>query len=343
MADPLGAGDIAPALPLVSVVIPVFNEERHIEACLESVFTQTYPPDRIEIVVADGGSTDGTLAILHRLLAEHPNLRVIDNPRRIQAAGLNRAILDSRGAVVARLDGHAAWHRHHLALCVQLLTETGAENVGGGMTVVEGTPLVQAIGCATASPFGVGGARYRWSGRRQEVETVWLGCFRREALERVGLYDETLDVHEDYELNRRIRAAGGRIVFAPELAAMYCPRDSVHGLARQYFRYGRAKAKVARRVPGVMRAHHFVPPLAVAAGPIVAGMMLSRRRRPRAIAALGAYLMGCVGAAAVAARGKPMSVGIRVLLLFPVIHGSWGLGFWAGLLQRTAPRSVERR
>jgi succinoglycan biosynthesis protein ExoA len=340
------AEGFAADLPLVSVIVPVLNEERYLAGCLESVLAQTYPRDRIEIIVVDGGSVDGTRDIVRRLAITDSRLRLIDNPDRVQAAGLNRGLEAARGDVIARLDGHAALRPEHVERCVRLLADTGADNVGGGMEVGGGTPLAQAIGCATASPFGVGDARYRWASDQQDVETVWLGCFRRATLERVGRYDENLDVHEDYELNHRIRAAGGRVLFSPDLTAVYRPRESLRALARQYFRYGRAKARVARITPGVMRPHHVVPPLAVAAVPVVAGLTVAKRMPPTAaLLAAGVYATGACGAALLASRDRPWSVRSRVPFVFPVLHGAWGLGFWAGLLEKpgnSAARAIAR-
>src|SRR5579884_297925 len=329
MSEPLGE------LPMVSVVIPALDEERHIADCLDSVVAQTYPHERMEVIVADGGSTDATREIVAGYAARHPFIRLIDNRDRIQAAGLNRAIESSRGDVVARLDAHAAWPPGHLSRCVRLLEETGADNVGGTMSAVGDTLLADAIGCATASPFGVGGARYRYATRQQDVDTVWLGCMRRSALERAGLYDESLAVHEDYELNHRIRRSGGRVVFSPELPVTYWPRETWGALARQYFRYGAAKARAARGDAGVLRPHHLVPPLAVALAPVAMLAGLCRPRRRRTVLLLGSgYAAACGVAGALASRGRPPAVRRRVPFVFPVVHLSWGAGFWAGLLRR---------
>jgi succinoglycan biosynthesis protein ExoA len=238
--------------PFVSVVIPALDEARHIADSLASVVAQTYPHDRMEVIVADGGSTDATRDIVADWGTRHPFIRLIDNPAPIQAAGLNRAIEASKGDVIARLDAHAAWAPNHLALCVELLEETGADNVGGTMQVVSESALGGAIGCATSSPFGIGGARYRYAQRQQEVDTVWLGCMRRSALDRVGLYDESLAVHEDYELNHGIRSSGGSVVFSPALPTRYWPRDSWQALGRQYFRYGRGAASAV----DLLMCHH---------------------------------------------------------------------------------------
>lgn len=331
--DPIARPDSA-SYPLVSVVIPTLNEEAHIGSCLQSVQRQTYPSHLVEIIVADGGSSDGTRDIVARLATGDSRIRLIDNPGRNQAAGLNLAIASGKGDVIARLDGHAEWRPEHLERCLQLLEETGADNVGGTMQGRGETPVERAIAAATRSPFAVGGATYRYSAKQQEVETVWLGCFRREALDRVGPFDEKAPPHEDYELNYRIRSTGGRVVYSPDLQTTYWPRSSWSALAKQYFRYGRAKVRVAVRTHGVMRPHHLAPP-ALVAGAIVGTGLISRPGTARqvTIAAAGTYVLGCLTAGLAASRGQPNAVRSRTPLVFPIVHVSWGLGFWAGVAE----------
>jgi succinoglycan biosynthesis protein ExoA len=323
----------AEALPFVSVVIPVFNEERYIEACLASVLDQDYPANRYEVIVADGGSTDHTRAIVESTAARHPNVRLIDNPGRTQAHGLNLGILASRGDYIARQDGHAEWSPHHLRRSVELLVETGADNVGGRADGEGVTVMGRAIARAMRSPFGVGGARYRYSTRVEELPTVFPGTFRRTAFERVGLYDEAYPPHEDYELNHRIRETGGRVLFSPDIPTRYFVRESIRALASQYFRYGRSKVRVARANPGVIRPYHLAAPLFVAGIPVAAVLMGSRRGR-RLVASGGAvYAAACVAAGVRAGRGETADVRMRIPAIFPVLHLAWGSGFWAGVAE----------
>jgi succinoglycan biosynthesis protein ExoA len=325
--------------PYISVVIPVFNEERHIEACLASVLDQEYPADRYEVIVADGGSDDSTRDIVGRVAARHPNIRLIDNPGRMQAAGLTRAILASRGAVIARQDGHAEWAPNHLRRSAELLSATGADNVGGLQEAVGDGPSGRAIARAMSSPFGVGGARFRYSRQEQEMPTVFLGTFRRSAFERVGLFDEAYPPHEDYELNERIRASGGTIVFSPDLRTRYHVRDGLKLLARQYYRYGRGKVRVARARPGVIRPYHLVAPALVAGLPVAAAMLVSGRGRRLALAGGAAYGAACIVAGLQAGGDEPLEVRLRIPATFVVMHVAWGTGFWAGVLE--ALRGVE--
>jgi succinoglycan biosynthesis protein ExoA len=325
--------------PFVSVVIPVYNEEAHIEACLNSVLDQDYPADRYEVIVADGGSTDRTRDVVTALVRRHAGVRLIDNPGRLQAAGLNRAILASRGDVIARQDGHAEWGRNHLRRSVDLLRSTGADNVGGRQDAVGHGPSGRAIARAMSSPFGVGGARFRYSERVQEMPTVFLGTFRRSALERVGLFDEAYPPHEDYELNNRIRSTGGRIAFSPDIRTRYHVRDGLAALARQYLRYGRGKVRVARANPEVIRPYHLAAPTLVMAIPVLAALATRRRGRRLAAAGVAVYASACTVAALQAAGTEGAAVLSRVPITFAVMHVAWGMGFWAGVWE--AVRGVD--
>jgi succinoglycan biosynthesis protein ExoA len=328
-----------PAPPFVSVVIPVYNEEAHIERCLDSVFDQDYPADRYEVIVADGGSTDRTREVVERIAGHHPNLRLIDNPGRLQAAGLNRAIRASTGEIIARQDGHAEWGPNHLRRSVDVLETTGADNVGGLQEAVGDGASGTAIACAMSSPFGVGGARFRYSDREEEMPTVFLGTFRRSALERVGLFDEAYPPHEDYDLNERIRETGGRIVFSPDIRTRYHVRDGLSALARQYYRYGRGKVRVARARPAVIRPYHLAAPALAAGVPVMVAMVATGRGRRLALAGAATYAAACVVAGIQASTGQPAEVRRLVPPTFVVMHLAWGAGFWTGVVE--ALRGVE--
>ena len=315
--------------PFVSVVVPTYNEAKHIDECLDSVVGQTYPADLMEVIVADGGSTDATREIVDAVAARDPRVRLIHNPRRTQSAGLNVAITSSRGDVVARLDGHAAWPPLHLERSVDLLDSTGADNVGGSMDARGDTPFGEAVARATRSPFGIGGARFHYATRLTETDTVFLGCFRRSALDRAGLFDEQASPHEDYELNHRIRRTGGRIIFSPDLPVTYWTRATPAALLRQYFRYGRSKFRVARRAPGVVRPYHVVPPMFVLASAAAAVAVVAGHR---AMPLTGALLYSTAAGieSLRVGRGAPAAALVLLPAVFPMLHLAWGAGFLAG-------------
>jgi len=315
-------------------VVPVLNEERHVAAALASAQGQDYPAELLEIIVADGGSTDRTRAIVAAIAAADPRVRLVDNPGRNQAAGLNVAIRQAKGDVVARLDGHAEWYPGHLRRCVAILEATGADNVGGTMEGAGENATADAVARAMRSPFAAGGATYRYGREQREVETVFLGCYRRQALERVGEFNEAFPPHEDYELNRRIVRSGGRIVYSPDLPTRYWARATWARLARQYFRYGEAKARVAREFPDVVRPYHVVPPALVASLPLALLACATRPGRRAVGAAAVAYTAAALAASARVSEGATPATRVRLPLVFPVVHLAWGAGFIAGRLRR---------
>ncbi|MBA2665519.1 MAG: glycosyltransferase family 2 protein, partial [Trueperaceae bacterium] len=249
MAQEAGASD---GLPTVSVVLPVLNEAAHIEQVLSRLLAQDYPRHLvIEILVVDGRSEDGTRDATSQFQHRHPlaGIRLLDNPLRITSAALNIGIRAARGDVLVRMDGHAIPATDYVSRCVDALQRTGAANVGGVVEPVGRTPFGAAVALATKHPLGAGDARYRVGGSAGDVDTVAYGAFRREVFQDVGLFDESMVVNEDYEVNVRIRAAGYRIHFNPSIRLQYTPRGTVGDLWRQYFRYGWWKVETLRRVP----------------------------------------------------------------------------------------------
>ena len=246
--------------------MPSFNEERYIEGCLRTVLAQDYPADRFEVLVADGRSTDGTRAIVARLAAEDPRVRLIDNPARLQAPGMNEAIRSARGEVIVRMDVHCEYARDYLRRCVEVLERTGADNVGGAQRARAETPFQRALCAALGSVLGVGGAAYRSEENEGWVDTVFLGAFRRAVFERVGLYDPGAFTNEDAELNQRIHDAGGKVYLSREIVVHYHPRASFAALARQYFRYGQGRARTLVKHRRFLSVRPAIPAAMVAGG-----------------------------------------------------------------------------
>ena len=318
--------------PYVTVAMPCLNEAGFIEACLRSVQAQTYPHDRLEILVADGGSTDGTREILARLAAEDTRIRVIDNPRRIQAAGLNCVIRESRGEVIVRMDVHAEYAPDYVEKCVEVLARTAADSVGGAQRCAARTPFQEAVCVALRSPLGVGGAAYRDPSREGFVDTVFLGAFRRSALDRIGHYDEGAVTNEDAEINQRLVQSGGRIYLSPEIKVRYFPRDSLAAIARQYYRYGRGRARTLLKHRRLLKLRPIIPFLTLVVG--VTLVLVAPR-----LAFAAALLYGALTCVEAIRLGRALSLrGIAtVWALFPVLQFSQGLGFGVGLL-RYGPR-----
>jgi glycosyltransferase involved in cell wall biosynthesis len=312
-------------LPLVSVLVPVYNEERHIERCLGALARQNYSRERFEVLVIDGGSTDRTLALVTRAIAEHGmNARVFHNPRRHQAAALNIGLENAHGDVIVRVDGHAFPAPDFISASVAALDRTGADCVGGPIQSVGETFVGKAIASAMSSRFGVGGASFRL-GETGTADTVAFGAYRRDVFERLGVFAEELKKGEDAEFNYRLRDAGGRIMLCPEIRVSYIVRGSLPALFRQYFGYGRSKPEIIMRHPRQARPRHLVPTAAVT------GTLLLALAAPL-IGWLPLMMLGAVYVAFLAAGATYLAVRWRawgvalVPLVLVCMHVSYGLG-----------------
>jgi glycosyltransferase involved in cell wall biosynthesis len=309
--------------PAVSVVLPVLNEERHLGAAVRSVLDQDYPGE-IEVVLALGPSKDRSDAVAAEL-ASDPRVTVIASPSGRTPNGLNLAVAASRHPIVARVDGHSVIPPDYLRSAVEVLERTGADNVGGLMSARGVTEIEQAIATAMTSKLGVGNAPFHVGGSEGPADTVYLGVFRRSALERVGGYDESFARAQDWEMNYRIRSSGGLVWFAPQLSVSYRPRHSLTALARQYFHYGRWRRQVMRAHPGSVNLRYLAPPLALVG--VVAGLVLSTFLSPWALTAPAGYLFLVLAGSLVIGR----RLGPVAWLLLPVVivtmHLSWAAGF----------------
>jgi succinoglycan biosynthesis protein ExoA len=343
-----GAAGATATLPAVSVVMPVRDEEKHLADSVARVLRQDYPGG-FELVLAVGPSKDRTERIARDLAAEDPRVIVVPNPSGKIASAMNAAINAARYQVITRIDGHALLPEGYLRTAVRTLLETGAADVGGVMAAEGTTPFQQAVAWAMTSPAGVGAAANHTGGEAGPADTVYLGVYRREAIERVGGYDENMIVAEDWELNYRIRAGGGLIWFTPELQVIYRPRANLRALAKQHFRYGRWRRVVARRYPETVNLRYLAPPVVAALNVVgmvlgiigVAGIAGEAAPVVRYLA-LGfviplAYLGGVAAVAAVLARRVPAAVRVRVPLVLAAMHMCWGAGFLS------SPRRLARR
>jgi GT2 family glycosyltransferase len=322
----------------VSVIMPVRDEQRHLAEAVGHVLAQEYPAE-VEVVLAVGPSRDATEEIARRLAAADPRVTVVANPSGLIPAANNAAIKASRYPIVARVDGHALIPPGYLRQAVAALQETGADNVGGIMAAEGVTPFEQAVAWAMTSPAGVGSARFHTGGRAGPADSVYLGVYRRAALEQVGGYDEGYLRAEDWEMNHRIRQAGGLIWFQPGLRVTYRPRATLAALARQYFHYGRWRRVVARQHAGTINLRYLAPPvtlLAIAAG-LAAGLDGLADRFTDHLPTLGwlmlgflvpaLYLAGILAVTATAARALARPALARLPAALITMHLSWGLGF----------------
>lgn len=300
--------------PTVTVAIPVLNEAGHIDVCLDAVEAQTYGRI-VEVLVIDGGSTDGTQS----LVAQRPGVRMLTNPRRIQAAALNIALAAAKGEVFVRVDGHCEIAPDYVERCVDALELTGAAMVGGAMTPVAAGAVQRGIAAAMASKLGAGPARFHSGGPSCQVDTVYLGAFATEQARNVGGYAEDVGVNEDAEFAIRMRQRGA-IWFDDTIHSTYVPRSTLRAVGRQFYRYGRSRAATVRKHPRSIAARQLVAPL------LIVGLLSPRRRL-----VAGTYITlvivrsGCEVA-------KDPAAGPAMAAALPTMHLSWGLGFLSGLL-----------
>jgi glycosyltransferase involved in cell wall biosynthesis len=327
--------------PFVTVAIPCLNEERHIEQCLRDVFAQDYPAASMEVLVGDGMSTDRTREILARLEASFPGrLRVIDNPKRLQAAAMNAMLDASRGEILIRMDVHARYAPDYVRQCVTVLRETGADNVGGAQRAIPESWFQRALCAALDSPLAVGGARYRNADAEGDADTVFLGAFRRSTLERVGGYDSNAITNEDAELNQRILASGGRVYVSRKIVVQYYPRDSWRGLAKQYFRYGKGRARTLLKHRSFPTPRPAIPFAMVVSG---GALLLVPPLQALAPFAFGGYGAASALEALRVSWKHGLELAPAVAAIFPVLHVSHGVGFGVGLVTYAlAPDWSER-
>nr|WP_277349096.1 glycosyltransferase family 2 protein [Streptomyces sp. HNM0575] len=321
-------------MPPVSVIMPVLNEERHLRSSVKHILQQEYDGE-LEVVIALGPSGDRTDEIAAELVAEDPRVHTVPNPSGRTPAALNAAIKASRHPVVVRVDGHGMLSPGYIATAVRLLSETGAANVGGIMHAEGEKDWERAVAAAMTSKIGVGNAAFHTGGTAGEAETVYLGVFRRDVLEQQGGYNEEFIRAQDWELNFRIRGAGGLVWFSPELKVEYRPRPSVGALAKQYRNYGRWRHVVARYHAGSINLRYLAPPTALCA--IALGTALGLAGFPLGFVVPGGYLAAVVLGSLPAGKGLPVKSRAWIPVALATMHMSWGWGFL------TSPRKLARK
>ena len=320
---------VVPERPLVSIVIPCLNEERYIVPLLDSLAAQDYGPEGLEVIVADGGSTDRTRELVTDYRAPFARLELVDNPLRITVGGLNAGMDASRGDCWIIIGAHSHVRADFVRASVEALQRTGAACVGGPIeTIGEGT-VGKAIAAAMSSPFGVGNAKFRYADVEAEVDTVPFGCYHRKVWEVVGRFDETVDGADEDSYNARLIEAGGRIMLVPTIRSSYFPRRTLQALARQYWEYGAAKGTLLSR-GRPLQARHFAPAAMVGGGPALwlVGFVIKRARQLLVLLSL-VYVVGGL----FTARDVAKKTGANALLTFAAMstmHVTYGAGFIVG-------------
>ncbi len=332
--------------PHLTVIMPVRNEADFIARSLGAVLTQDYPPERMEIIIADGMSTDGTRAEIARLAAQHPRIpiRVIDNPRQIVPTGMNLAYEQATGEIIVRVDGHCEIAPNYLSECVAHLVSGAADGVGGPIETVGQTPFSRTIALAMSSKFGVGGSAFRTvKDKALYTDTIAFPAYRRDVIERAGGYDEELTRNQDDEYNYRLRGLGFRLLLTPKIRARYFSRATLRRLWRQYYQYGFYKVRVLQKHLRQMSLRQFVPPLFVAAlmlGGLLA--LISPSFLALWLLLIIAYAAANISASVLLAAQHGWQHLPRLPFIFAALHLSYGLGFWHGMIH-FARRWRDRR
>ncbi len=317
-----------------TIVVPCRNEVRAIRGFLDDLLAQEPYGPAYEIIVADGQSDDGTTAMIEEYAAVYPRLRVLPNPERIASTGLNRAIRAATGQLIVRMDVHTRYAPDYVKACLQVKERTGAMNVGGAARTLAKGWMQEAIAAAYCSPFAVGGARFHFPDYCGPVDTVTYGCWERQDLLNLGLFDEKLVRNQDDELNLRIRRAGGVIWQDPSIRSWYVPRGSLRALFRQYFQYGFWKVAVIRKHAMPASWRHLVPVALVAN--LLALAIAAPWWRPAAwmlAAEVAAYMLFVLAGSLRIAQRRGWRLWPALPAVIACFHFSYGTGFLLGLLQ----------
>lgn len=322
------------AMPFVSVILPIRNEAAFIERGLASVLRQTYPNDRMEVIVADGMSTDDSRERIIGLAAKSEvPISIVDNIKKIAPTGLNRAIEEAIGEVIIRVDGHCEIEPDYIANCVELLQSGRAEGVGGPIETVGETPRAAAISMAMSSKFGVGGSAFRTvKDREMFTDTVAFPGYTRKIIDQAGAFNEELIRNQDDEYNFRIRKLGGRILLSPLIRSRYYSRSTFASLWKQYFQYGYWKVRVLQMHPKQMSLRQFVPFIFVSLLILLALLApFSLISRIAFLGVIGTYLAANVTASFLIAGSRIWTIPY-LLLSFSILHTAYGLGSVFGLV-----------
>jgi succinoglycan biosynthesis protein ExoA len=337
-------------MPSVSIIIPCYNEQDTIHKLLEAIYAQSFPRVDLEVVIAEGLSTDGTRAQIAAFSDSHPDLHiaVVENPARSIPASLNCALKEAQGEVILRLDAHSMPYPDYVERSVADLEAGLGANVGGIWEIQPGaeTWVARSIAAAASNPLGVGDALYRHTDKAAQVDTVPFGAFKRELLALIGFFDESLLSNEDYEFNARIRRTGGRIWLDPSIRSIYFARPTLAKLATQYSRYGFWKWRMLRRYPETLRWRQGLPPLFVLS--LIVGAALAVFLpifRILLVTEIFIYLIALAAAGIrTAVLQKKVYMVIGVPLAIATMHIAWGAGFlWSMIKGTYTNRNPEKK
>ena len=320
----------------VSVICPVFNEEKFIEACIVSIIEQDYPQDAMEVLFVDGRSTDNTVNIIRRYMEQYHFLKLLDNPNRVVPHALNIGLEAAKGEVIMRLDGHCTYPTNYISELVKYLYLLNADNVGGVWNTqpAKDTPVCQAIALASSHPFGVGGSMHKIGASKiMETDTVPFGCYKREVFEKTGPFDTDLVRNQDDEFNGRLQNMGGKIYLIPQVIINYTARDTLCKMRKMYYQYGLFKPLVNKKLGAPATIRQFFP-LLFLLGLVIGGIcsFFSPFVLHIYTTILMLYLfIGIVVGSMGAIRAHQPLMALLMPYVFFNIHMSYGIGYIVGI------------
>ncbi len=324
-------------LPQVSIVIPVRNEHHYIRHCLDSVLSQDYPKDLMEILLCLGPSEDDTESIILEYCKRDDRIHLLHNPNGTISCGLNIGIRAASGPYIVRMDAHTEFAKNYVSSCIRVILRTGAANVGGPTAVSGKTPIQRAVASAYSSPFALGGGKQHIDAYEGESDTVSYGTFLKTTAESVGLFDENLILNEDDDFNFRIAESGGKIWISPEIKSCYYPRDTYQGLVKQYYGYGLWKPAVIAKHHKPARLSHLVPAAFVTFLTLggIASLLSKHCRRLYALVMTLYLVLDAKASFAHAYRNTEDGIrhNFRLMLIHFLLHVSYGVGFIRGVIR----------
>lgn len=305
--------------PLVSIIIPCRNEEKFIGKCLDSIVSQNYPKEKLEVFVIDGASRDETKEIVQNYSRRYSCIKILDNPKRIAPVALNFGIKEAKGEIIMRMDAHATYDKNYISKCMEYLREYNADNIGGVLETLPSadTIFAKAVAIALSHPFGAGNSYFRTGSKKvREVDTVFGGCYKKEVFEKIGFFNENLIRSQDLEFNLRLKKSGGKILLAPEIKACYYPSSTLWGFAKRTFRDGIWAVYPLKFVKIPLRLRHYLPLIFVLTLPLN----------------IWPYIpLSLFFSLEIAMKEKDIRLFFVMPLAFAVRHVSYGLGSILGL------------